>query len=178
QPDLILLDMKMPGMDGYEATRILRGNEHFKKTPIIAITASALKDDVELIHETCDDYLAKPVNSKDLIMKLSKYLDCEVLEVSADDAPVASQLTLLELKELHCYCQERITPQIAGFLEDPTSFNMMKEVTGVLNQFVHKYPDERIIQWGRSMQNAYADFDSKEMVKICQTWNQLLEKLH
>ena len=70
RPHIILLDMKMPVMDGYTAARKLKEDEELKHIPIVAITASALKHDEELISKICDGYLRKPVSKADLFMEL------------------------------------------------------------------------------------------------------------
>ena len=73
-PDLILLDMKMPVMDGYVAASILRNDPDLKKTPIISITASALTEDEKRILSLCDGYLRKPMHRYELIEMMMKYL--------------------------------------------------------------------------------------------------------
>ncbi|MCP4757358.1 MAG: response regulator [Proteobacteria bacterium] len=78
RPDLILLDMRMPVMDGYEAADILRKNEDLKKIPVIAVTASALKKDEEIIRKLCDSYLRKPVSKADLFTEMTKFLPHKV----------------------------------------------------------------------------------------------------
>ncbi len=71
--DLIFMDIQMPNMDGYEATRALRRNR--LKTPIIALTAYAMKGDEEkCISAGCSDYIAKPINRETLLRVISKYL--------------------------------------------------------------------------------------------------------
>ena len=79
-PDLILLDMKMPEMDGYEASKILKGNKDLKMIPIIAVTASALKQDEETIAKLCDGYLRKPVSKSELIAKMIEFLPHSIRE--------------------------------------------------------------------------------------------------
>ncbi len=66
-PDLILLDVRLPGMDGLEVTRRLRRNPSFKQTPIICITAYAMMGDQEKVLDAgCDVYLAKPIDTRKL----------------------------------------------------------------------------------------------------------------
>ncbi len=76
-PDIILMDINMPEMDGLEATALIRKNEAQKKkkpTPIIALTANALKGDREnFLAAGMDDYLAKPMKKKDLEAMLDRY---------------------------------------------------------------------------------------------------------
>jgi signal transduction histidine kinase/CheY-like chemotaxis protein len=74
QPDLILLDMKMPVMDGYEASEQLRTLPATRQIPVIAVTASALKQDEQLISNYCDAYLRKPVDKQALITTVMKFL--------------------------------------------------------------------------------------------------------
>ena len=74
RPDMILMDMKMPVMDGYEATVILKRDTELKKTPIIAITASALIEDEARISQICDGYLRKPISHSDLVDQLIRFL--------------------------------------------------------------------------------------------------------
>jgi CheY-like chemotaxis protein len=67
-PDLILMDIQMPHMDGFETTRKLRSDPSFRYTPIIALTALAMPHDRERCLEAgMDEYISKPVNLKALI---------------------------------------------------------------------------------------------------------------
>jgi len=67
QPDLIIMDIQLPKMSGLEVTRKLRETPAFNHTPIIAITAYAMKGDKEKVIESgCDAYLSKPINTREL----------------------------------------------------------------------------------------------------------------
>ncbi len=74
-PHLIWMDMRMPGMDGYEATRRIKATTKGQATVIIALTASALEEDREIIlSEGCDDYVRKPFREEELFNTLNQYL--------------------------------------------------------------------------------------------------------
>jgi two-component system sensor histidine kinase EvgS len=74
KPDLILMDMQMPVMDGYTATRLIKNDSEISHIPIVALTASAMKEEAELIKKLCDGYLQKPVSPGTLMSEIAKYL--------------------------------------------------------------------------------------------------------
>jgi CheY-like chemotaxis protein len=73
--DVVLMDIMMPELDGYDTIRIMRKAEEFKELPIIAITARAMVGDREkCIEAGASDYLAKPVNTEQLLSLLRVWL--------------------------------------------------------------------------------------------------------
>ena len=75
QPDLILMDIQLPGMDGLEATAQLKCGELTRNIPVIALTALAMKGDEERIRAAgCDGYIAKPVRYKELLAAITVHL--------------------------------------------------------------------------------------------------------
>ena len=74
KPDLILMDMQMPVMDGYTATRLIKNDSEISHIPIVALTASAMKEEAELIKKLCDGYLQKPVSPGTLMSEIAKFL--------------------------------------------------------------------------------------------------------
>jgi len=75
QPNLILMDMSLPVMDGWEATRRIKGSSETRHIPVIALTAHAVAGDREKCLEAgCDDYENKPVKFPQLIAKINTYL--------------------------------------------------------------------------------------------------------
>lgn len=75
KPDLILMDVQMPKMDGLEATRILKADSVTRGIPIIALTASAMKEDKERISQAgCDGYITKPIDIKGFLKTVAEYL--------------------------------------------------------------------------------------------------------
>ena len=74
-PDLVIMDIRLPGMNGLEVTKKLRENSAFSRIPIIAITASAMKGDKEAaIGAGCNAYLSKPFNIRELTGMIAEIL--------------------------------------------------------------------------------------------------------
>jgi len=74
-PDLILMDLNLPEMDGVTATKILKSNTPSKDIPIVAITASAMKGDEEkILAEGFDGYIAKPIEMKKFIKAVALFI--------------------------------------------------------------------------------------------------------
>jgi CheY-like chemotaxis protein len=76
EPDVVLMDLSLPVMDGWEATRKIKANHELKHIPIIAVTSHAMAgDEVEARKAGCDDYLPKPIDEDELWKKIRKFLD-------------------------------------------------------------------------------------------------------
>jgi two-component system cell cycle response regulator DivK len=75
RPDLILMDIQLPGIDGYEATRRIKANSETRKIPVIAVTSYALSgDDVKAFEAGCDAYVAKPFSPREVLAKIRDHL--------------------------------------------------------------------------------------------------------
>jgi two-component system cell cycle response regulator DivK len=75
RPDLILMDIQLPVLDGYEATRQIKAEPELRATPIIVVTSYALSGDEAKAHEAgCDDYVPKPYSPRQLLAKIRQYL--------------------------------------------------------------------------------------------------------
>jgi two-component system cell cycle response regulator DivK len=74
-PKLVLMDIQLPGMDGLEATRLLKRDDATRAIPVIALTALAMKGDEERIRAAgCDGYIAKPLDYKDFLKTVAEQL--------------------------------------------------------------------------------------------------------
>lgn len=75
QPDLILMDIQLPGISGLEAIKRLKSDEETKRIPIIAVTAFAMAyDKPRILAAGCDGYLAKPFRGQDLVDAIRRYM--------------------------------------------------------------------------------------------------------
>jgi len=84
-PNLILMDIMMPKMDGLEATRIIKADTKTKHIPVIALTSYAMKGDREkTIEAGCDGYIAKPIDIQEVLKTIENFLTTQEKEFSAD----------------------------------------------------------------------------------------------
>jgi two-component system, cell cycle response regulator DivK len=75
KPDLVLMDMLLPKMNGYEATRAIKAMDGGAAIPVIALTAYSMKGDRERILEAgCDGYIAKPIDPETFVSEMEEYL--------------------------------------------------------------------------------------------------------
>jgi two-component system, cell cycle response regulator DivK len=75
-PELILMDIQLPGMDGLEATALLKGDASTRAIPVIALTALAMKGDEERIRAAgCDGYIAKPLSYREFLATVAAQLE-------------------------------------------------------------------------------------------------------
>jgi CheY-like chemotaxis protein len=76
KPDLVIMDIQLPGIDGHEATRRIRGKENEEDLPIIALTSFAMPVDKELaLAAGCNSYLTKPIDVQTFITEVNRYLE-------------------------------------------------------------------------------------------------------
>lgn len=74
-PDLILMDIQLPGMDGLEATRLIKADEALRGTKVVALTAFAMKgDEQRVLAAGCDAYIAKPIEYKEFLAAVARLL--------------------------------------------------------------------------------------------------------
>ncbi len=117
KPDIILMDIRMPVVDGYEAIKNIRNNKDTSKIPIIALTAFAMEEDKKnIIKNDFNSFLSKPIQISDLYKELSKYLK---YKVQADS--VKSKITTYD------------------FVLDKISAKVLKELPGIIDELQEKF---------------------------------------
>lgn len=84
RPDLILMDIKLPGMDGLSATAIIRRNPDLSGVPIVAVTSYAMLGDAErAIKAGCTEYMTKPINTRTLVNTVGRLLKTAGLKIGS-----------------------------------------------------------------------------------------------
>ncbi|CAN2040351.1 hypothetical protein GMMP15_1700001 [Candidatus Magnetomoraceae bacterium gMMP-15] len=170
KPDLIMLDMKMPVMDGYEVANILNKDEQLKDIPIIAVTASAMKRNEEIISKLCDAYLKKPISKTDLILEIMKFLPHSIKEeISADIAESAPEQINTEfsletlknlpellkiLKEKQIYCQK---------LSELMAIDEIEKFAEKMKKLGYEYEYQPLINWSEDLYLSAQAFDMEKI---------------
>ena len=166
--NLILMDVQMPEMDGFEATQAIRKQEGSRHTPIIAMTAHAMKGDRERCLEAgMDDYLAKPLRPDELQEKLNRWAKIQIELMVVEPEP--EKLSLVE--ETLPLDMENALPRFA--YNQKLFFDLLLEY---LHQLEDKIPEieaaykqrnpQNLFQLGHYLKGMSANFNTKRMSKL------------
>ena len=132
QPHLIWMDMRMPVMDGYEATRRIKAHPQGKNTVIIALTASVFEEQQPAILKAgCDDFMPKPFRSEVLLEKMAKYLGVRYIYAEQSQSITDhSQAPVLTAENLKVMSQEWIAKlhQGAAAVDDQLILELVEEI--------------------------------------------------
>jgi CheY-like chemotaxis protein/nitrogen-specific signal transduction histidine kinase len=133
-PDIILMDMKMPGMDGYEATRIIKRTDDLKDIPVIGISAYAIEEDeIKCRKAGCDGYLKKPMTRNELISELKRFLPYtteESVPVQSANETVSDQF--IEEPDVLTQAVKDALPELLCILEDDCMVSFKKIQTSYI----------------------------------------------
>jgi predicted ATPase/CheY-like chemotaxis protein len=137
QPDLIWMDMRMPVMDGLEATRRIRASENGQNVRIVALTAHALEDErLEILKAGCDDVVRKPYRENELFDALSKYLGVRFVYQAQTPVTVMpehkKEIDPAQLQQLPLHLLEKL--QTAFMLLDE---DLCLEIAGIISDKNH-----------------------------------------
>ncbi|MFP4529616.1 MAG: ATP-binding protein, partial [Candidatus Kapaibacterium sp.] len=180
RPDVILLDMKMPVMDGYEASHKLRESSELKDIPIVAVTASAMKETREAIMNICNGYLRKPLKEKELYDELKKHLKYWIINGTTpadDESQHKSSLNIKgreeELRPLAEYLYNEVLPGLddieSGFAVDEIELLATRLTDDGLN-----YGVPQLKSIGEDLHDAVDSLDMEAMTHI---FNRLREAI-
>jgi len=155
-PDFIWMDMRMPVMDGYEATKHIKSTEKGKKTPIVALTAHAFEEERQTILDTgCDDFVRKPFQESEIFDTMQKHLGIryeyeEVMSPSISFDQPKESLTpeMLEslpnelLVDLEQASLELNTDQCRALIKKIQQHN--KKTASVMNQIIDQFQFDKL----------------------------------
>jgi DNA-binding response OmpR family regulator len=140
RPDLVILDVLMPGMSGFEVCRRLRADPNTAHLPVVFLTARGQEQDrIEGLRAGADDYLGKPFNLEELILRVKAVLR------RVDNGPVAVHRAELVVGDLRLDCQtfQVTTAEADGILLTPTEFDLLYHLMVGAGQV---FSSERLLQ--------------------------------
>lgn len=160
QPDLILMDLRMPHLDGMDATKYLKANPETNHIPIIILTASSLNRDYKEIAHLQDGFLHKPISRLQLILALKKLLPLNI--VNSNDSPPETPLSapfsyapIAELLEKLQEQEETIWPQ----LEKTLKMRDLQAFSDQLLSWSHNYPYPAFVDYALTLSYQLQQFD-------------------
>ncbi len=166
-PDLILMDMKMPEMTGYEATKLIKGDDLYATIPVLAVSASAMYlEESQFKKSGCDGFIRKPFSKNDLYVNLMKYLPFQIFEAEKGlkDTPSSSNDTD-ELKDPHSLL-ELLSGPIKNQWMDLKGRMIMDEIVTFAEGMVKIGKDHHwhpLIDWGESLFLLSDSFDIENL---------------
>ncbi len=137
KPDLILMDMRMPEMNGYEASKWLKDEDWGKDIPIIAVTASVIAQDRKTIEQYCEGYLTKPLGQFTLIKEMQKFMKYTEEKKTVEKKDIRTEKIipppLSDLKELYELALDGNMDGITQYLDELEQKE--KKLKGFCNKF-------------------------------------------
>jgi len=192
-PDMILLDIRMDGMDGYEVLDRLKTTDDLETIPVIAFTAAATKNDLEkIMAHGFDGYLYKPVRRTELLRKISRHLPYTVTEETTckpspaiEKAAAVSTLTSERLSEFPTEISVEIMTFLNGELTElwkagrrSGSFDKIEEFATQICSFGQKYKLDRFIQYGNELTMQVRTFEVGRIEASMNLFPQLVDDLN
>lgn len=179
--DLILMDMQMPKLDGYETTRRIRAMPEYDRLPIIALTAYAMVGDAERCREVgCDDYITKPINKQRFVECVRAHLsrhqqsdETEAQEIESEEAFLEemSQLKKTYVEDLW----ERHEALRRAY--DAGNFREMEFIGHGLKGSGSSYGFERVTELGAQIEVAAQEQDGKKLRRLLDQLKIFLESI-
>lgn len=177
-PDLILMDLKMPEMDGFEATSMIKSDDKLKQIPVLAFTASALKEEKEkILASEFDGYLQKPISRKHIFKELAKFLphktEEEIEQENKETEPKSS-----DIKAGKCSPDffEALNKQLHPKWQTVRDTFILGEISGLAEQALsigEQYNAVQLVKWGKEVQNQVVNLDMEHLPGTMQGFEHL-----
>ncbi|MFQ5639284.1 MAG: response regulator [bacterium] len=175
--DLVLMDMQMPGLDGFETTRIIRKNPKFSDLPIIALTAHAMSGDAEkCIQAGCNDYITKPIHKQTFVACLHKQLRSSPSGEAEDLTPSVEDEISQEMEKLRGYYLNNLRERhqaLSGALER-SEFEEIGFIGHNIKGSGSSYGFDDITVLGHDIEQAAKAHDSKRLKDLLKRFEDLI----
>jgi CheY-like chemotaxis protein len=161
-PHLILMDLRMPFMDGYTAIKRIRENPKSQETIIIALTASVFEEDREkVLNVSCNDFISKPFQHKELFEKIAQYLGVQYIYQTIEESPQKSSIETLSVEAL-----SEMSPQ---WLEELYQAAYYLD-TEVMKELIAQIPESKA-SLSKSLIDSINNFNSDQIMELIRCMN-------
>lgn len=178
-PNIIIMDIRMPVMDGYEANNKLKENKKTKNIPVIALTASVLSNNnTKKSEHLFDGFLPKPVSTNKLFEELIKYLEVKEDNIAKEvlNFNTSSVQTTIVTNELKTVISEEILP-IVKKLETVLKIAHVKSLANILNNTATKYNQPKLLNFSNELMGGIETYDVDIIKSITKQVLNYLENL-
>jgi signal transduction histidine kinase/CheY-like chemotaxis protein len=188
-PDLVLMDLKMPVMNGAEACRIIKSEKKLAHIPVIITTAAALKEQRREIKKARgDSQLNKPVSKSDLIIEMMHFLPYSTPEpvetpsqstVNPHDIPAAPPTgdDFEKIPELLDHLERQRTGQRCETLKNALILDEIEDFLSELKELAHTYQSGMLFQWVSRLDESAQSFDLEKIQQSLAAFPVLIEEL-
>ncbi len=179
-PDLIITDIRMPKIDGFQLLKKIRENNELKHIPVIAYSASVLKDQKERIHQSeFSGLLIKPVNVSELYLALMNCLPWDTIKTDSTDNPESDVVLPEEITDLPKLVSELETVyyEIWKSFAETQPLAEIRDFGSQLIGLGEKHHSETIISYGKNLINAVDSFNIKTILILLKDYKNLIGTL-
>ncbi len=178
-PDLILMDIQMPVMDGIEAIKKIKTDPELKHIPIIALTASVFNKDIENLKLLCEGYLRKPVSGYNLLRKLAKILMQEDLEprriISDEKEEPEKEEDYIVKKDFYDFVNGELTEKWKS-VSGTMGIDDIEEFGKIIIESSEKNNCIPLIRYGKKLLETTQSLRVEKMVKLLNYFPQFVNK--
>ena len=177
-PDLILMDIRMPIMDGYESTCLIKKNPDTKSIPIIALTASVVfKNQEYYLEKGFDGFLQKPLETKALLGYLKKYLTYDIMEDTVSSTEIVlSDMALKKLKAFISVLEAKYNEDYKEILNQ-NSFEAYALWAQKLLEYSYEYDNNYMVSYATQILDAIEAFDIEKFRAQMQGFPNVIKEL-
>ncbi len=179
-PDLILMDMKMPEMNGPEAIELIRKESDHSDTPIIAVTASVFEDSRQLISKICDGILNKPISQMQLVQEIMKFLKFEKKEKKINEESKTKQILSSEQKANYIAILEILEKEKSTRAKELSEvlaiFDILEFAEEIQVIAIHHHC-EILLEWTQNLQSYAELFDVEKVQKSLEEFPIVIENI-
>ena len=179
KPDLIITDLRMPNVDGFQLKELLEKNNNFSDIPVIATSASAMKNSVEKVDRAgFSGFLIKPFQTKELVLELIKHIPYESVQEKALEVVNYKKMDKLNIKD-SAFFFNRLDGLVADFspLKEQQAMNDVELFAIKCIEFAKEFDIETLLEYGNNLNTAVKSFDIELMLNLINRFNELHERI-